>query len=167
MCYHLGEGNVIFSQFPLTRLFFTGSYFTSEIGSSISADLVTRASVLKIRRVERHEVVIVQLSDDVLYWTQFDALLARLVTILVIDVGVPAEWDLQREVSTVGDDAEVKVASKTIVISRIDLVDLDDEPRGIVGRHVRDDAQRGSEIFQGLIVAGIKDDLRPGLGDDA
>jgi len=158
---------VIFSQFPLTRLFFTGSYFTSEIGSSISANLVTRASVLKIRRVERHEVVIVQLSDDVLYWTQFDALLARLVTILVIDVGVPAEWDLQREVSTVGDDAEVKVASKTIVISRIDLVDLDDEPRGIVGRHVRDDAQRGSEIFQGLIVAGIKDDLRPGLGDDA
>jgi len=167
MYYHLGQGNVIFSQFPLTRLFFTGSYFTNEIGSSISADLVIRASVLKVRRVERHEVVIVQLPDDVLYRTELDAFLARLITILAVDVGVPAEWDLQREISTVRDDAEVEVAGKTIVISRIDLVDLDDEPRGVVSRHVRDDAQRGSEILQGLIMTGVKDDLGPGLGDDA
>lgn len=107
---------------------------------------MTRTSVLKVRRVERHEVVVVQLSNDVLYRAQLDdALLARPLFPVVADVGVgvPAERDLRREVPTVGDDAEVEVAGETIIVSRIDLVNLDDEPRGVMRRHVRDYAESG------------------------
>lgn len=131
---------------------------------------MTRTSVLKVRRVERHEVVVVQLSNDVLYRAQLDdALLARPLFPVVADVGVrvPAERDLRREVPTVGDDAEVEVAGETIIVSRIDLVNLDDEPRSVMRRHVRDYAESGGEVLQGLVVAGVEDDLRPGLGDDA
>lgn len=129
---------------------------------------MTRTSVLKVRRVERHEVIVVQLPDDVLYRAQFDALFAGLFSIVAdVGVGVPAERDLRREIPAVGDDAEVEVAGEAIVVSRIDLVNLDDEPRGVVRRYVRDYAERRGEVFQGLIVAGIEDNLRPGLGDDA
>lgn len=128
---------------------------------------MARAGVLKVRRVERDEVIIVQLPDDVLYRTQLEALLACLVTVLAVDVGVPTERDLRRKVPAVGDDTEIKVAGEAIVGSRVDLIDFDDEPRGVMSRHVRDDAQRGGEVLQGLVVAGVQDDLGPGLGDDA
>lgn len=129
---------------------------------------MTRTGVLKVRRIERHKVVVVQLPDDVLYRAQLDALLARRFPV-VADVGVrvSAERDPRREVPAVGDDAEVEVAGETIVVPRVDLVDLDDESRGVVGRDVRDDAEGGGEVLEGLVVAGIEDDLGPGLGDDA
>lgn len=128
-----------------------------------------RTCVLKVRRVERHEIVVVQLPNDVLDRAQFDALLAahQLPVVADVDVGVLAERDPRREVPAVGDDAEVEVAGEAVVVPRIDLVDLDDEPRGVVGRHVGDYAERGGEVLQGLVVAGIEDDLGPGLGDDA
>jgi len=130
-------------------------------------NLMTRTSVLKVRRVERYEIIVVQLPDDVLYRAQFDALFAGLFSIVAdVGVGVPAERDPRREIPTVGDDAKVEVAGEAIVVSRIDLVDLDDKPRGVMRRYVRDHAERRGEVFQGLIMAGIKDDLWPGLGDN-
>lgn len=128
-----------------------------------------RARVLKVRRVERHEIVVVQLPDDVLDRAELDAPLAAHQFPVVADVGVGvlAERYPRREVAAVGDDAEVEVAGEAIVVPRIDLVDLDDEPRGVVGRHVGDDAEGGGEVLQGLVVAGVEDDLGPGLGDDA
>lgn len=132
---------------------------------------MTRASVFKVGRVERYEIIVVQLPDDVLYRAQFDASSptpGRLIrTVVAVRVGVPAERDPRREVAAVGDDAEVKVAGQAIVVARIDPVDLDHEPRGVVRRYVRDNAEGGGEVFQGLVVAGIKDDLGPGLGDNA
>lgn len=92
---------------------------------------MTRTSVLKVRRVERDEVIVVQLSDDVLYRAQLDdALLAhpQFPVVADVDVGVPAEGDLRREIPAVGDDAEVEVAGEAVIVSRIDLVDLDDQP---------------------------------------
>lgn len=131
---------------------------------------MTRTSILKVRRVERHEIIVVQLSDDVLYRAQLDdALLAWPLFPIVADVGVgiSTERDLRREIPTVGDNAEVKVAGEAIIIPRIDLVDLDDEPRSVMRRHVRDHAESGGEVLEGFVVAGVEDDLGPGLGDDA
>lgn len=130
---------------------------------------MTRTGVLKVRRVKRHKIVVVQLPNDVFYRTELDALLAhrRLPVVADVDVRVPTERNPRREVPAVGDDAEVEVAGEAIVVPRIDLVDLDDEPRSVVGRHVRDYAEGGGEVLQGLVVAGIEDDLGPGLGDDA
>lgn len=131
---------------------------------------MTRTSILKVRRVKRHEIVVVQLSDDVLYRAQFDdALLAWSLFPIVADVGVgvSAKRDLRCEISTVGDNAEIKVAGEAIIIPRIDLVDLDDEPRSVMRRHIRNHAESGGEVLQGLVVAGVEDDLGSGLGDDA
>lgn len=127
---------------------------------------MTRTSVLKVRRVERYEVIVVQLPDNVLYRAQFNALFAELFSIVDVGIGVLAERDPRREIPAVGDDAEVEVAGEAIVVSRIDLVDLDDEPRGVVRRYVRDYAERRGEVFQGLIMAGIEDNLWFGLGND-
>lgn len=129
--------------------------------------LVTRTSVLEVRRVERHEIVVVQLPDDVLDRAQLDALFARLLAVVAVGVGVSAERDLRREVAAVGDHAKVEIAGQTIVVPRVNLVDLDDEPRGVVRRHVRDDPEGRRQVLQGLVVAGVEDDLGPGLGDDA
>lgn len=129
---------------------------------------MTRTSILKVRRVERHKIIIVQLSDDVLYRTQLDdALLARSFIVADISVGVSAERDLRREIPTVGDDAEVKIAGEAIIVPRVDLVDLDDESRGVMSRHVGDHAKSGGEVLQGLVVTGVEDNLGPGFGDDA
>lgn len=127
-----------------------------------------RTCVFKVRRVERQEIIVVQLPNDVLNRTQLDAFFAHQFPVLA-DVGVRvlAERDFRREVPAVGDDAEVEIAGETIVVPRVDLVDLDDEPGGVVGRNVRDYAERGSEVLQSLVVAGVEDDLGPGLGDDA
>lgn len=119
---------------------------------------MTRTSILKVRRVERHEIIVVQLSDDVLYRAELDdALPARSLFPVVADVsvGVSAERDLRREIPTVGDDAKVKIAGEAIIVPRIDLVDLDDEPRGVMSRDVGDHAEGGGEVLEGLVVAGV------------
>lgn len=114
----------------------------------ILANLMTRTCVFKVRRVERHEVIVVQLPNDGLYRAQLDALLAHKFPV-VADVGVcvPTERDLRCEVPAVGDDAEVEIAGEAIVVPWIDLVDLDDEPRGVMGRHVGDYTKSGGEVF--------------------
>ena len=136
--------------FLLTRLF---SYQIDLVSRTrvcplILANLMTRTCVFKVRRVERHEVIVMELPNDILYRAQLDALLAHKFPV-VADVGirVPTERDLRCEVSAVGDDAEVEIASEAIVVPRIDLVDLDDEPRSVVGRHVGDYAEGGGEVF--------------------
>jgi len=89
-----------------------------------------------------------ELPNDILYWAQLNALLAHKFSV-VADVGVrvSTERDLRCEVPAVGDDAEVEIAGETIIVPRIDLVNLDDEPRSVVGRHVGDYAEGGGEVF--------------------
>lgn len=162
-----------FHQFPLTcpllgqDLLGAGSPCLTSWTLSSLASPVARAGVLEIGRVEGHEVVVVQLPDDVLDGAELDGLFAQLLAVVAVDVGVPAERDLRGEIPAVGDHAEVEVAGQTIVVSRIDLVDLDDEPGGVVGCHVRDYPESGGEVLQGLVVAGVEDDFGPPLGDDA
>lgn len=108
----------------------------NDLAVIILTDPMDWTGVLKIRRIERHEIVVVQLPDDVLYRAQPDLL--ALVPVVTVDIGVLAEWDPRREVPAVGDDAEIEVTGQAIVVTRINFIDFDHESRGVVRRYVWD-----------------------------